>query len=146
MSPTIVEMAELPGIKKLDGFSPTRMFSAIRNGCKASGLAVFQIDAFLLMWSCGGVREICDSHYHGSKHRYERHQHHCRVLRTSWGGLMRTSKFGVRAYRNNHGPPNPACELSLRCPWHMLASVWSSSVLSLVRQSMTCLTCSYEAA
>ena len=27
----------------------------------------------------------------------------------------------------------------------MLASVWSSSVLSLVRQYMTCSTCSYEA-
>ncbi|CAE7813431.1 unnamed protein product [Symbiodinium sp. CCMP2456] len=31
------------------------------------------------------------------------------------------------------------------CPWHMLASVWSSSVLSPVRQCMTCSTCSYEA-
>ena len=40
VSPTIVEMAELPGIKKLDGFSPTRMYSAIRNGCKASGVGV----------------------------------------------------------------------------------------------------------
>ena len=61
------------------------------------GFAVFEMDAFQLMWSCGGLSEICDSHNYGSKHRQERHQHHCRVLRTSWEGLMRASKFGVRA-------------------------------------------------